>query len=297
VVIGLGNGATKTINLDTGTAVTNFAPAHTSAVNKVLRINSQNLLTASNDTFVKLWNTSTGAYVCSYNHSSPVLSMVVLPNSLLATGTCNSIFIWNLTSSSPNRVNMSGHTGCVNDLLLQQSPSAYYIVSASSDGYVKSWDMSFKNVYTSSSFGGPMNCLAQLGTGEVIGGGPVLAIWNSVSFTQYTPLGTGASIQAMAVFADGVTIACGMSDGYLQVFYFLSKRFNKITGTKHALAVNTLAWVNIPTMNENYFLSGSDDGNTFLWYTDGTYVLYVKTFPSGTPVNSIYFLYNQITNC
>jgi WD40 repeat protein len=291
--VGLGNGLSTANNVSSGVAVTQFSK-HNASVNKVLRINSQNLATASNDASVKLWNLASGAYICSFNHSSPVKSMAVLPNGLLATGTCDSkINLWNLTSGVITKT-LTGHSGCVTDLQFNPLIGASGSLASSADGStfivydLASSYTNVKQITNSISF----NCLLILPLGQIVVGYTKIGIVDT-SFNILANTNTPSSIPvlSMALMLDGVTIACGLSDNTIRLFSTSSYSFTGVSLTGHTQQVNSLELIVLSPYNLPFLISGSSDGSVMIWNMTSNAM--IKTISMNSSVYSVAILYNE----
>jgi WD40 repeat protein len=292
VVVGLNNGQSGVTDIDANNTVTQFFK-HSAPVNKVLRINDNNLATASNDTTVKLWDINTGILLCSLNHSSAVKSMAVLPNGYLATGSCDkNVYLWNLTSGVVFK-NLTGHTGCVNDV--QYNPligATGSLVSVSTDTTLIVWDLSsFTNIKRLLQ-AGPISCLLILPLGQMVTGSAAIIAYDT-SFTKLFSVNPPSApiIKSMAMMLDGVTVACGMNDSTILIFNMSSKTFGQsLTG--HTQQVNTLDLLILAPDNQPFLISGSDDGLVNVWDVIENFI--VKSINFSSPVNSVAYLYDEI---
>ncbi len=137
-LVGLADGSVKTINIDTNATLASIN-SHSSQVNKIIRVNTQQYLTASQDSTIKLWNVNDSCFCGDSTHNQPVKSVVIVPNGLLISGACDgSLRAWN--TSTLLLFTIPAHSGCVNDL--KYHPSLKAIVSVGDDRLVKVWNVS-----------------------------------------------------------------------------------------------------------------------------------------------------------
>jgi WD40 repeat protein len=266
-------------------------------VNSLLRINSQQIVTASNDTTIKVWNMASGSLACSttlYNHSGPVNTIVALPNGYLASGSCdNTIKIWDLLAGQLIST-LTGHTGCVNDL--KYNPfigSTGSLISGSSDMSVIVWDLSswFMNVKTLTT-SSAINSLLIMPSGTIVAGSNMISFW-STAYSLWPNSAAPSTILSMILLNDGVTIACGMSDSTIRLYSTSSGSFTGVSLTGHTLAVNSIDLLLLPASANNlpFIISGSADGYVKIWNLKTNTL--VKSINIGTAVKSVAYLYSD----
>jgi WD40 repeat protein len=284
--------------LDTSNTLATFSK-HTGIVNKVLRINAQQMVTVGDDTMVKLWNMATGAYICSYNHTAQVKSVVVLPNGFLATGACdNNIHIWNLTNGL-NYKTLTGHAGCITDLKYNKAvnTSGGALISASTDKTVKVWDLTDNSCTLLTTLGPvsqPINCLAVMPTsGNIIAGSNLLDRWTPSFSYLGSAINTANNVISMAVYPDGVTLACGMQTGIMNVVNMTSLSI-VLSISAHSTNLNTVDAIQLPGSSQLYFMTGSEGGSVKIWLAEGSTWSNIKQFNfASSAVKSVYFLFNE----
>jgi WD40 repeat protein len=74
-----------------------------------MKINANQVATASDDTSIKVWDISTNTLVSTfYGHSASVTSLTSLPGGLLASGsTDKTVMVWNMVAQTVTSYNMS----------------------------------------------------------------------------------------------------------------------------------------------------------------------------------------------
>jgi WD40 repeat protein len=291
--VGLSNGNAYRVDLDTNTNLQTYTSS--SAVNKILAINNQNVLTAHDDSFVRLWNMQTGTYICSYNHSGAVKSMATLPGGFLATGACDTnVYIWNLTAGWDFR-NLTGHSGCVNDLAVN-NVTGQLISIGSNDGLVILWStVDYSLTWTSARLDTTLYAIAVLDNGNyLIASNLHIFMFTSANvMTTYTPSASSVPVRSLMVYANGVTVACGMSDGSIQLFDSSTGQISapEVVMGSAGSSVLSMAWIDF---SSNYFISGADSNTYNLWYSDGTNLGQVRNNNFTSPIRSVYFLNTSI---
>jgi WD40 repeat protein len=259
------------VNIDTGAIETTF-DKHSGQVNKLLRINSQQVITASADSIIKLWNLSNGSYVCGYhNHTASVKSVLVSPNGLLVTGGCDGLInIWNTTNGGLLVNTFEAHTGCVNDLKYHQNLSA--VISVRDDRLVKvrAW-ATLTN--TLGPVNASINCVGILRNGNIVAGSNRIDMWSQAYDLQTPPAGvfpngsySTEAILSMTLLADGLTVACGLSDGRIRFFSSVRSTFQATILDGHSnQPVNGLDFILAANRKEVFLMSGSDDMHVNIW--------------------------------
>jgi WD40 repeat protein len=190
-------------------------------------------------------------------------------------------------------MNLTGHTGCVNDLEYNYwIGTAGSLVSVSSDMSLIVWDLanSFANVKTlTTSY--PINCLVVLPLGEMVTGFSSwsrIEIWN-VSYVSLGHQTTTGNILSMVLMFDLITIACGLADSTIVLFDSSTNTFG-VTLTGHTQQVNKLDLIVLSPSNLEFLISGSNDGYAIIW--DMTANSLSKRFNMGSYVKSVAYLYN-----
>lgn len=113
---------------------------HTNDVYQTLVLPNQNLISASYDKTIKIWDLSTGQILKSFLHTSHVYSMAILKNGNLVSGLYDgTIHIWDLNSGDLIR-SLNGHTNaiCWNNCL--QVLNNGDLLSASFDKSIVIWN-------------------------------------------------------------------------------------------------------------------------------------------------------------
>ncbi len=297
VVVGLGNGFARTVSIDNSSTLTVFK-GHTSQVNKVLRVNDQQLITSSTDTTVKLWTLNNGTYLCGYyNHSKSVRSAIATPYNMILTGGCDGqIKYWDLSGALLN--SFTAHTGCVNDLEFHRTLNVY--LSAGDDKTVKVSAFSTP-MGTMGPVAQAINCLVVLRDGRIVAGSNRIDMWLQTYANDLTgglnPMSSTSTVAilSMTVLPDGLTVACGLANGRIRFFDAASKAFlaNKDLNGHNNKPVNGLDILYMSDTRQVYLVSGSDDMAVNIWEYSTSYL--AKRINMDYPVKSVYHLYNQAT--
>jgi WD40 repeat protein len=283
--------------LDTGANLTTFRK-HSGNVNKVIRINDENIATISDDQSLKVWNSSTGHYICRYNHSGQVKSVVVLPNGLIATGTCgdNLVYIWNVTSGI-NVANLTGHTDCVMDLVYNSRiGTSGSLISASLDRIVNVWDLSGSFALTRSiaDLGEWAYCLLVVPSNGWIYTASTFINWWDTSFAHLSYKALDAKALSMALSPENGIIALALVNGAINLFSLSSASVVGRLNNAHSGSINAIMFIRLPGVSQAFFATGGDDNYVKIWGAGSTSLTQVATSINiGSAVKSLFFLYNQ----
>jgi WD40 repeat protein len=290
------------MNSDNTSIVTTFSQ-HTDSVNKVLRINSQQIVTVGEDSMIKVWNTASGTLICSLNNMSPVKSAVVLPNGLLATGSRDALIrIWNLTSSSIFTV-LQGHTGCVNDLVFNKmnlnTNGNGALVSCSDDTTCLTWDLtsnSFSFIPPILGVDTAIHCAVITSGINILGASYFIRPWPSTT-TGYisrpdTSMYSSYRILSMAVFPDSETVACGLANGWVSVFDSAALTVS-YSFQAHSDNVTAVQLMQKPGLDQVFFATSSVDGYVKIWAAGLTSWTQISQLNMGYPVNTLYYMFDE----
>jgi hypothetical protein len=296
------NDTAFTVDTDTTTIITKFSH-HNSQINKVIRINNTNkVITASDNSALKMWNMTSGALIGNFPSSgaglNPQKSIVELPNGLLAVGSCNIIYICDLASGVIIK-NLTDHGGCVSDLKVSMAlgTGSGALVSASADKNVKVWDLvnnSFTILKTLGPVSQPITCLVVLPSGKIITGSNEINIWSS-SYNHNATLSLGFNVLSMAVYPDGVTVVCGLQTGWIKVFDTrTTKIILSIQGQQSDVsAIEAFA---MACSSQLFILTGSTL-NSRVWWANATNITEIKRTVIGSRVNSLFYVPSATITC
>jgi WD40 repeat protein len=295
VLMGVSSGYTYAYDLDTGAKHTTFSK-HGSSVNKATRVNDHNIATVSDDQSLTLWDSSNGHYICSYNHSGQVKSVVVLPNGLIATSTCgdNLVYMWNVTNGM-NVANLTGHTDCVTDLAYNPSiGSEGALISVGLDHCVKLWSFTtFALINSQCGWGGAFNTLFVMPNGNYY----AVSTWLEGFDTSYThhwypTVSTNAS--SSAVLPDGVNAAIGLVNGDISIFSSVTQTIKFTLTGAHTGAINAIIAIRMPGLYQVFFATGGDDTYVKMWTMGSSSLTKLSTLiNTNSAVKSLFHMYDQ----
>ena len=179
---------------------------------------------------------------------------------LAGLGQGHALLRWRASLESPALVRtLSGHGGGVNALALTGDGR---VVSGSSDGTVKVWDLnSGQEERTLSGHGGGVKALALTGDGRVVSGSSdgTVKVWDLNSGQEERTLsGHGGGVRALALTGDGRVVS-GSDDGTVKVWDLNSGQEQR-TLSGHGGGVKALALT-----GDGRVVSGSDDGTVKVW--------------------------------
>lgn len=177
-----------------------------------------------------------------------------------------------------------GHTGSINALMI--SPGERSLVSASSDGTVKLWDLQLgellRTLVGHTSF---VNTVAVTPDGQAIvsgGADKTLRIWDAQTGEQLRALtGQTSFINTVIVSHEGNSLFSGGADGKICVWDWATGAL-RTTLTGHAAAVNSL----VMSRDGKLLISGAADTTVKIWDTTTQSAIRDLKGHSG-PVNSV----------
>jgi WD40 repeat protein len=263
---------------------------HTSSVNAVLQINSNQVATASADSTIKIWNIGNTSLVNTYSgHSSSAQALAILPGGLLASGSNDlTIRVWNMQSQDVTTV--SGLPAGVNAMILNPtvSPNGALVVVMAS-GYLSFYDaVTLSLLYSINASGHAYYTVdILLPSGNAIVGGSYLDIYNTTGGLVYSNVSNSSSVNRVKLLPDNVTVACGLQNGAITLFNSSGKTFGA-TYTIHSSYVTAL----FVTPDRLNLISGSMvDNKLVLWSWASMSLTQVKTFS----VNGLVFSGTALT--
>ncbi|MEO7019887.1 MAG: serine/threonine-protein kinase [Ktedonobacteraceae bacterium] len=233
--------------------------------------NGQYLASASADTTVRVWNTSSGETLVTYYGHAGLFNGVFAVgwasngSHIASGGADKTVQVWD--AANGNRVfSYHGHSARV--LTLAWSPDVRYIASGGADKTVQVWDAATGTlISTYRGHTGTVYTLAWSSDGKYIASGSADAtvqIWNAmtgeVAFTYHGHVGT---VYALAVSPDGRNIASTGADRTVQVWNAAN---GKHVSTYHghvglANVVSAVTW----SLNGKRIASGGTDKTVQIW--------------------------------
>jgi WD40 repeat protein len=249
--------------------------------------NTSIILAGSSNQEINIWNFETFSYELLATLNSPVLSLTVLPNSMIISGTWeNTIEMWNSTTFQLVHT-LTGHTGRVSALTFV--PSNLNIISSSMDKTIKIWNStSFELIQTLYGHTGGVSNLVILDDTLLISGSYDLSIrkWNLTSFSQINIITAVSWINSLVILPTNKNLIAAFTN-------IISIRESNqldliIEWTGHSKTINVLAI----QPNTNYIISGSEDQTVKVWQSESPYQL-IQTLTGHTDhVGSLVILPN-----
>ncbi len=182
----------------------------------------------------------------------------------LASGSSNTIKIWNLKTGELRNNIINAHAGKVTTLAI--SPNGQILVSGSSDRTMKVWDIQIgKLIRTITSHDGPVNAVAISPDGQTlasVGSDRLMKLWNIRTGSRILTRipDQNYEVNALAFNQDGTILVSGSNDGTIRLWN-LSTGARRQTLEGHTRAVNAIAI----SPNNQILASGSSDGSIRLW--------------------------------
>jgi WD40 repeat protein len=223
------------------------------------------LLSASHDGTLKLWETSSGRELrILASHRGPIFACAFSPDGrqLLSASHDGTLKLWE-TSSGQELRTLTGHRGPI--FACAFSPDGCQLLSASHDGTLKLWDASSgQELRTLASHRGSVNACAFSPDGHQLlsaSDDGMLKLWETSSGQELRTLtGHTYAVNACAFSPDGCQLLSASDDGTLKLWE-TSSGWELRTLTGHTYAVNACAF----SPDGRQLLSASDDGTLKLW--------------------------------
>ena len=241
---------------------TTFSPnQHTDRVNSLKLLNDTILASGSYDSSIKLWEFSSGKYINTIPTSSPVKSLLLLPNNFLAVALDNSnnidIYDW----KTGNKQSTLNHGGQVNALELLSSKK---IASGSNDHYIKIWiclPTGAVNFLYYLDCSADVLCLKYLPNDFLASGvsGNSIYLWDLATNKKVAQLkGHSSTILCLEVLPNS-DLASGSEDFIIKVWDIFTYA-HKYDLEGHSAAVTALK-----LLSNGFLASGSTDQKVKVW--------------------------------
>jgi WD40 repeat protein len=275
----IGTVSTSNLTMTELAAVTssNATTSHTGSVNCLIRINENQVATASDDATIKVWDLNTSALVKTfYGHTASVQSLVIVPGGYLASSSTDMfLMVWDMVSETLKTYSLGVASNCLKThpyagTLLVNTASSIRIFNATSLTQVGALP------------GGSFNWLEVIApSGNVLAvGSASLKIYNYPSGTvNFTTTAFSGVLNRLRQLPDNVTVVVGAADGNITLF----NTYNNTVGpsySAHTLSIRMLEM----TPDNLYLLTGSQDGSLAMWAWQTMALIQMQPFNANGPL-------------
>jgi len=251
------------------------------------------LISGSKDTTIRLWDTSSSFSLITtlYYHEDSVNSLLILQNQTLISGSCdNKIAVWNLNTFKVN-LELEGHTGCVNALVLYNSDK--YLVSGSTDTTIIIWDVlnNFKITEILKGHENSVNSIAIYQENIVSASSDKsIRFWSKYELSFEKLSAHSESIWKMCVLNDGL-IVTGSYDSKIKIW----KQTNQTIELVETLSERFGFIYSLKCLSDQKFISSSSDKTVKIWQkSEKNTFECIKTIYHDSQVFSLSILNNLI---
>ncbi|CAG8549567.1 13029_t:CDS:2, partial [Acaulospora colombiana] len=220
------------------------------------------IISASDDTTMRIWDVTTGTALSTFNDSSSLISSVAFTpdGSKIVSGSHNgALKIWDSKTGIVLSI-LTGHSDVVNSIEI--SPDGFYIVSASSDKTARVWGSGRITTFTGHQARVKSAAFSPDQTKVVSGGHDnALRIWDSKSGVELNTLkGHTYWVNSVAFSPDGMKIISGSDDRTVRIWDSITgKTIAKLKG--HLYAVLSVAF----SLDGAKIVSGGHDNDVRIW--------------------------------
>jgi WD40 repeat protein len=248
--------------------------AHSSKVFGLIQINANQVVTASADQTIKVWNVNTSSLVNTYNgHTATIECIAVLPGGLLASGGDDmTLRVWNMQYATVSTIPM---TGIVYGMMW--NPIIGYLVISIPNSLLllntTTLTVAFTFTATSRTFYS-MDLLQP--SGNVLMIGSHLDVYSYPSGTRVFTYTLSQFSYAVKLLPDNVTAVVGLYNGSIALF-------NSNTCTPGSTVPGHSATLEMFSVTPDlvYLLSVGYDGYLILWTWSTMSLTKVNMFNSG----------------
>jgi WD40 repeat protein len=241
---------------------------HTGGVNAILRINQNQVATASSDKTIKVWNVNSGALVSTfYGHTGVAADLSILPGGILASGgQDNTVRFWNMETQTVSIISglaVGSYPICQQKFIPQAGVNGTLVTTGS---YLNFFDaVSLTYIKTMNTGHEYWNMDVHAPTGNfLVGSNTIMDFFNaSNGYTctgQFSYTASTGMVKSIKILPDNATVAVGISNGQIQLFSLTTMTWGTAY-TVHTAVVNAL----VVTPDSAYLVSGSDDATVILW--------------------------------
>jgi len=200
---------------------------HRSTVETVaVTLDGRYAISGSSDRSLKVWDLASGEEVRTLmGHTSGVMSVAITPDGHYAVSGADEpdhvLRVWNLQTGQLERT-LVGHKGWIKDIAV--TSDGQRVISSSSDGIMKIWDLASGSEIHTISGGGyaDMDAVAVTPDGQYVISSSrdnTLKVWNLTARTSRSvPYGHEGTVNAIAVTSNSRYAVSGSSDGTIKVW-------------------------------------------------------------------------------
>uniref|UniRef100_A0A8J6ZM29 PQQ-binding-like beta-propeller repeat protein n=1 Tax=Desmonostoc muscorum LEGE 12446 TaxID=1828758 RepID=A0A8J6ZM29_DESMC len=197
---------------------------HSNSVNAVaVTPNGQQVISASNDDTLKVWNLATGEKLFTLTgHSDSVNAIAVTPNGqqVISASLDSTLKVWNLATGE-ELFTLTGHSDWVNAVAV--TPNGQQVISASRDRTIKVWNLATgEELFTLTGHSYLVNAIAVTPNGQQVisaSNDDTLKVWNLATGEElFTLTGHSDWVNAVAVTPNGQQVISASNDGILKVW-------------------------------------------------------------------------------
>jgi WD40 repeat protein len=239
---------------------------HSSGVNVVtITPNGQQVISASNDGTLKVWNLATGEKLFTLKgHTDTVKAIAITSNGqrVISASDDNTLKVWNLVTGK-QLLTFNSHSSGLNAVAV--TPSGQQVISASDDSTLKVWNLlTGEEIFTLKGHTNSVNAIAVTPNGQQVISASLdntLKVWNLLTGEEiFTLKGHTNSVNAIAVTPNGQQVISASLDSTLKVWNLLTgKEIFTLKG--HTNSVNAIA----VSPNGQLVISTSDDNTLKVW--------------------------------
>ncbi|MEH1904390.1 MAG: hypothetical protein V7L04_24010 [Nostoc sp.] len=186
--------------------------------------NGQQVISASDDKTLKVWNLATGEEQFTLNgHNSYVKAVAVTPNGqqVISASYDNTLKVWNLATGE-EQFTLNGHSDSVNAVAV--TPNGQQVISALRDTTLKVWNLATgEEQFTLNGHSNSILGLAVTPNGQQVisaSWDTTLKVWNLATGEVIATFTGDRSIYCCAVAPDGMTIVAGDDSGRVHFLRF-----------------------------------------------------------------------------
>ncbi|MCF2147802.1 hypothetical protein IQ276_015505 [Desmonostoc muscorum LEGE 12446] len=197
---------------------------HSNSVNAVaVTPNGQQVISASRDNTLKVWNLATGEELFTLTgHSDSVNAIAVTPNGqqVISASLDSTLKVWNLATGE-ELFTLTGHSDWVNAVAV--TPNGQQVISASRDRTIKVWNLATgEELFTLTGHSYLVNAIAITPNGQQVisaSNDDTLKVWNLATGEElFTLTGHSDWVNAVAVTPNGQQVISASNDGILKVW-------------------------------------------------------------------------------